>query len=192
MDVLTQPALLLDVLVALLLVATIVYAAILNRKLSNLRANRAEMEQAINDLTQASMRADQSARALKQVASDAESDLNSGLGKAQGLRDELAFLVERGETVANRISDGSSAGGGQGASSGLGAQSASASRDGARGRKRSAPQDLLDDGPTGMPSLRRSAAEPMATARGEVDDDDLASVASKAERDLLRALKDQR
>jgi len=213
MGFLQDPALVLDILVALLLVATIGYAAVLNRKLSNLRANRAEMEQAINDLTQASLRADQSAKGLKAVAREAEADLNAGLGKAQGLRDELAFLVERGERVAERVSQTPSS-----AAAAPSGGRAQPDRSGTPGDgRRPPPSEVLSEdrsvpapvrGGGGVPARGPSSGDrPMegrstegrstegrsteGLARGG-EDDDLASVASKAERDLMRALKDQR
>ncbi|MCR9256861.1 MAG: DUF6468 domain-containing protein [Alphaproteobacteria bacterium] len=194
---LNDPSFILDVLVAILLAATIVYAAILNRKLSNLRGNRAEMEQAINDLTQASLRADQSAKSLRNVASEAETDLNSGLGKAQSLRDELAFLVERAEKVADRVTEKASA-----APKAAGVPATvdpappprrrTAGDPGPRGQAEPmTAADLLNDEAGRAQSGRKRAPE-TRLGDGGPDDDDLASVASKAERDLMRALKDQR
>ena len=61
-------AIALDFIVAGLLVATIAYAIVLNRRLSQLRGGSAQMERSMNDFYQATMRAESGVTALREVA----------------------------------------------------------------------------------------------------------------------------
>ena len=97
----------LDALVAVLLIATIFYAAALSRRLNALRDNRREMEFAVRRFAEASMKADASIKGLKRTADESGSTLQQMTERAQTLRDELAFLVEAAETVAERLENGS-------------------------------------------------------------------------------------
>ncbi|HET8729422.1 MAG TPA: DUF6468 domain-containing protein [Alphaproteobacteria bacterium] len=93
----------LDSLIIILLAATIVYAAILNKRLSRLRDNRAELEKAARSFAEAAGRADAGIRGLKQTADNVGGTLQKEIGRAAGLRDELTFLVEAGEALAMRL-----------------------------------------------------------------------------------------
>lgn len=95
--------LILDALVIVLLAATIVYAAILSRRLSRLRDNRFELEKATRSFAEAAQRADAGIKGLKQVADASGTALQRQLDRAAALRDELQFMVEAGEATATRI-----------------------------------------------------------------------------------------
>ncbi len=94
-------SLLLDVLLALLLAVTIGYAVVLNRRLANLRADRAELEKVALSFGQAATRAEDSLGKLKENAEM----LQERLAKSQALADDLSFLVDRGGTVADRLEE---------------------------------------------------------------------------------------
>lgn len=93
--------LLLDFVVAALLVVTIAYAVLLNRRLGNLRRDRAELEKMAQSFHHATVRAEQSVSKLK-VTADA---LQTQIDKAQGLSDDLSFLIDRGSSAADRLED---------------------------------------------------------------------------------------
>lgn len=95
--------LLVDGIVAILLVATIVYAAILNRKLSQLRAARGEMEQLLAGFSQATARAESSLAALREMSSEAGERLQQDIEKGNAVADDLMFLVERAGGLADRL-----------------------------------------------------------------------------------------
>lgn len=95
--------LILDAMVIVLLVATIVYAVILSRRLSRLRDNRVELERATRSFAEAALRADAGIKGLKQVADDSGMGLQRQLDQAAALRDELQFMVEAGDATAKRI-----------------------------------------------------------------------------------------
>ncbi|MEQ8966898.1 MAG: DUF6468 domain-containing protein, partial [Azospirillaceae bacterium] len=95
--------LILDGLVVVLLVATIIYAAILNRRLSSLRDNRAELERAARTFSEAAGRADAGLKALKTTAEATGGNLQKDIDRARALKDELGFLVESAEALAQRL-----------------------------------------------------------------------------------------
>ncbi len=94
-------SLVLDILVAILLVATICYAIVLNRKLENLRRGKEEMEKLAASFGEATMRADGNIGKLKETARE----LQNGIEKAQALHDDLTFLIERGDKVADHLEE---------------------------------------------------------------------------------------
>ncbi len=95
--------LILDILVVCLLGATIFYAATLSRRLTQLRNHRAELETAARGLAEAAARADAGIKGLRAAADDSGTRLQRQIDRAQGLRDELAFLVDAGESLAARL-----------------------------------------------------------------------------------------
>ena len=88
-----------DITVSLLLVVTIAYAMVLNRRLGRLRRDKAELEGLANSFANATIRAEDSIRKLKASADD----LAERLKKAENLRDDLNFLIERGSGAADRL-----------------------------------------------------------------------------------------
>ncbi len=95
----------LDILVAGLLVATIAYAVVLNRRLSQLRGGREQMERLINDFYQATTRAESGVTALKEAAGRGDTEIIGQLESLTKLRDELDFLVGRAETQSARLEE---------------------------------------------------------------------------------------
>lgn len=98
-------SLFLDVIVCFLLVATIIYAAMLNRRLMAFRSNRAEMETMIRTFSDACARAEAGTRSLRSATEEA-TRLQAYLERSQNLRDDLAYLLERGGSLADRLEGG--------------------------------------------------------------------------------------
>ena len=92
-------SLFLDVLIAVLLVITIWYSTVLNRRLNALRNDKDELDHLTSSFGEATMRAGDSIVKLKNTADD----LKERIEKAGSLRDDLMFLVERGGAAADRI-----------------------------------------------------------------------------------------
>lgn len=92
-------SLLLDLLIAVLLAVTIVYAVTLNRRLGNLRGQRAELENGVAGFQQSIKRAEESVGQLK-ISADG---LQERLDESARIQSDLAFLIERGETLADRL-----------------------------------------------------------------------------------------
>ncbi len=93
----------LDIVVILLLVPTIIYAVILNRRLTALRRSREELSKVVNSFNEATMRAEAGIPKLKKATTEANHTLKDRVEKAQTLRDDLAFMIERAEELAGRL-----------------------------------------------------------------------------------------
>jgi hypothetical protein len=92
-----------DAVVAALLVATISYAAVLNRRLGVLRGDRAKLDELVQSLTLSAQRAEAGIMGLKKAAEDSGQRLEKKIEAAGGLRDDLAYLIERGGAIADRL-----------------------------------------------------------------------------------------
>ncbi|HRJ62411.1 MAG TPA: DUF6468 domain-containing protein, partial [Azospirillaceae bacterium] len=102
--------LIVDGVVAVLLIATIVYAVILNRQLARLRDGRAELADYIKGLNDATANAEAAVRGLRKAAGETGEQLQRAVDKGQALRDELQFMIESGNALADRL--GGASGGG--------------------------------------------------------------------------------
>ena len=98
-------SILLDLLVAGLLVTVIVFAAILNRRLSVWRQDRAEFERIIAEFNRAAVRAETGVERLKVASEQTGKTLQQAVTKGQSLRDDLSYLIERAEPLADRLTD---------------------------------------------------------------------------------------
>ncbi len=92
-----------DIVICLLLVTTIGYAVALNRKLAVLRSARGEMEKLFADFAAATGQAEGGLQALKQCSSEAGETLAQNVSDACRLADEMAFLVKKGNEIADRL-----------------------------------------------------------------------------------------
>ena len=95
--------LILDVIVAILLAATIGYAWVLNGRLNDLRRNRDDLARLVNAFNDATQRAEAGIPKLRRAAEEAEAQLQDRVEKAQSLRDDLAFMIERADAMAARL-----------------------------------------------------------------------------------------
>ena len=94
-------SLIVDVLVAVLLVVTIGYAIVLNQRLGRLRRDKAQLEKLAASFGESTARAEDSIVKLKKTADL----LQERIDKAQALRDDLAFLIDRGGQAADSLED---------------------------------------------------------------------------------------
>ena len=97
------PSLILEGLVAALLVATIVYAVILNRRLNAWRRDKSELEALIGRFNAAAERAEAGIAALKVASEQTGQALSAAITKGQSLRDDFAYLIDRAEPLADRM-----------------------------------------------------------------------------------------
>lgn len=93
----------LDVIVAVLLVVTIGYAMVLNKRLAALRKDREALEKLASDFSTATVRAENGIKRLKSASGETSAMIKENLAKARELRDDLAYLVERGESAADKL-----------------------------------------------------------------------------------------
>lgn len=94
-----------DAVVAVLLVVTIVYAVILNRKLTALRAAKTEMQQLLIGFAEATGKAEQGLAAFRDAADGVGQELQRQIESGRALTDDLSFLMQRGTTLADRLGD---------------------------------------------------------------------------------------
>lgn len=95
---------LLDVVLIALMAATIGYCVALNRKLAILRAAQAEMAKMIADFDRAAAHARDGLQELRTAGIKA-SDIAQKIERGRALVDELNFVIEAGESLADRLAN---------------------------------------------------------------------------------------
>jgi len=90
---------------AALMVAVIVYAMLLNKRLGNWREGKAELQRATAEFVKAATRAEEAIAELKAASEASGRLLEDQTRKALSLKDDLEMLVHRAEPTADRLSD---------------------------------------------------------------------------------------
>lgn len=150
---------LLEIVLLVLLAATLFQALRLERALGVLKRDRAALEELVSGFNASTRAAEQGVDHLRTAAEGAGRSLQRQIETSTGLKDDLLFLSERGERLADRLET-------------LVRQ--------ARGLAQDAPGEPV------LPLAERSGerpGDPPETGDGE------RRLHSKAERDLLRALR---
>ena len=88
-----------------LLGITLVHAIRLERALRSLRQDRAALGEAIAGFDDSARQAEAGIGRLQWAASESSQLLGQRLEQGNSLRDDLAFLIERGEAVADRLDE---------------------------------------------------------------------------------------
>ena len=101
-------SLLIEVLLVLLLTATIYFAIRLNKRLNVLRVEKEQLEKLITQFELVADRAHSSLSGLRATADQVKSDLDDATNKSHAMRDELAFLIERADINAEKLAQLSS------------------------------------------------------------------------------------
>lgn len=96
-------ALIFDALVIILLIPTIVFAVLLNNRLSSLRRNREDLARLIAAFNEATIRAESGIPRLRKASEDAGKILQERLEKARSVRDDLAFMIEKAAAEVARL-----------------------------------------------------------------------------------------
>ena len=96
-------ALAIDILLVGLLAAAIAGMGLLWRRLGELRAGRGDFERLIAQLSDAAARAEAAGHGLRRSAEATDQGLGAQIARGQTLKDELVFLAERGERLAEEI-----------------------------------------------------------------------------------------
>jgi chromosome segregation ATPase len=92
-----------DLVVAVLLVVTIGYSVVLNRRLAALRGDKAQLRALVEGLAAATASASTGVAALKAAAENVGHELEAKLAKAAALGDDLSYLIERANAAADRL-----------------------------------------------------------------------------------------
>lgn len=95
--------LLVNGVVAVLLLVTIGVASVLYVRLGRVRKLKGEMESLIQELAHASTAAESSLRGFREMAESTGRDVEDRVRAGQALREELAFLIDRGAGIADRL-----------------------------------------------------------------------------------------
>lgn len=103
--------LLIELVVGGLLVATIAYCFLLDRRLRALRDGEGDLKQIVVALDRATTRAQGAITDLRVSCDGLTRDMQRDLKKARGLADELALMVEAGDHIADRLGALSGTGG---------------------------------------------------------------------------------
>jgi hypothetical protein len=178
----------LDVLVAGLLLATIVYAALLSRRLGALRNDKAQLEALVKSLDDSARRAEASVAALNAAAEEVGRELQQRLDRGQALRTDLTYIIDLGGNLADRLEGTIRSGRGearQGEPTGPAPVDPAHQAEPRLTRRPSAAKPL----DAGLGGERR---EPPSIAAGETEASRVTGFPSRAERLLRRALEARR
>ncbi|HVA12242.1 MAG TPA: DUF6468 domain-containing protein [Stellaceae bacterium] len=94
-----------DAVVALLLIATIGYSVVLNRRLGSVRSDREKFEVLARNLNTASHRAEAAVTNLRVTADDLSRRLEKKVEEARALSDDLTYMIERGGGIADKLAN---------------------------------------------------------------------------------------
>jgi hypothetical protein len=97
------PGLILDIVIIVLLGATIFYAIRLSRYLESFRSNRAGMEHLIRELSMQITRAQEGVTSLEEASKESGTELRDLVIKSRELTEELALMNEAGNSLAERL-----------------------------------------------------------------------------------------
>lgn len=95
--------LLIESVVALLLVTTIVYCVMLNRRLQKFRADEQSLRGTIAELITATEIAERAIAGLKLTVRDCDHSLGGQLRSAEGFTARMAEQIEAGEQILDRL-----------------------------------------------------------------------------------------
>jgi hypothetical protein len=90
---------------SVLLLATIVYCAILERRLSALRKGQDGLKDTVGQLNEAIIAAGSSMRMLKSTAAGAADALDERISRGRAIADELSLLTATGDRIAERMAE---------------------------------------------------------------------------------------
>lgn len=95
--------LIINLIIIALLVPTIIYAYRLNHSLKILRENQNSLAQLVNALNEATFKAENSIPKLKSVTEHSSEGLKEVVDSAKELKDDLLFINERADNLADRL-----------------------------------------------------------------------------------------
>jgi hypothetical protein len=98
-------AYLIDFLIVFILIGAIFYSVRLHNKLTDLYQTRGDMQSFLEGFTNSLNRAEISMQALKNTGENTFSAVNEALSKGNALRDDLLYLLDRGESIASQLDD---------------------------------------------------------------------------------------
>lgn len=98
-------AFLFDIAVSILLLITIIYATLLNKKLNMIRDGKQDMESLVREFNDAVTKAEDGLAAVRAAAQEGGEALQSRTEAADRLADDLAFLMKKGDITINKLEE---------------------------------------------------------------------------------------
>lgn len=95
--------LIINLVIIALLIPALVYMIRLNRSLTILRQNQSSLGKLVEALNDATFKAENSIPKLKSVTEHSSSDLKEVVENAKELKDDLMFINERADNLADRL-----------------------------------------------------------------------------------------
>lgn len=95
--------LIINLLIIVLLVPTIIYAYKLNKNLTILRENQNSLARLVSSLNDATLKAENSIPKLKDVTEVSSQNLLNVVDNAKSLKEDLTFINERADNLADRL-----------------------------------------------------------------------------------------
>lgn len=95
--------LIINISIIALLIPTLIYAYKLNKNLSILRQNQNSLGKLVAALNEATYKAENSIPKLKSVTEHSSEDLKGVVDSAKTLKDDLIFINERADNLADRL-----------------------------------------------------------------------------------------
>lgn len=92
-----------DIVIIALLIPTIIYAYSLNKSLNSLRQNQKSLAQLVSALNEATFKAENSIPKLKSVTEHSSEGLKEVVDNAKELKNDLLFINERADSLADRL-----------------------------------------------------------------------------------------
>ena len=93
----------LNVVISLLLLITIVFCYALSRRISAFNSNKTELAKFLLEFNDSIHRAENNINQLKEMGSQVDENLKAQIKRARFLANDLSFLSEKGETVAQSL-----------------------------------------------------------------------------------------
>lgn len=92
-----------NLVIIALLIPTIIYAYRLNKNLTILRQNQSSLSKLIQSLNEATFKAENSIPKLKSATQSTSGELKEVVDSAKTLKDDLTFINERADNLADRL-----------------------------------------------------------------------------------------
>ena len=180
-----------NIVVICLLVPTIIFAIILNKRLEVLRNSRADLGRLIEAFNDATTRAESGIPRLKQAADS-----------AGALRDDMAFMIERADTIVQRLENSMRSVPSSGRPADNPAEEFKPAPSFASKAKKKRvlaenPEDLISSAVSAAQDILRDVEGPKAAKTAKkafvsAPEEDIGADRSEAERELLKALQSMR
>ncbi len=95
--------LIINILIVGLLIPTIIFAYKLNKNLNILRNNQKSLAKLVDSLNEATFKAENSIPKLKNITETSSSGLKEVVSSAKTLKDDLEFINQRADQLADRL-----------------------------------------------------------------------------------------